>query len=693
MRPENLFCLFKPVTALKGVGPRMGKLIESMSGPNIIDLCWHLPSGLIDRRHAPDIVDATSGEIITIAVTVQKHVKPANRKLPYKVICSDNTGTLSLVFFHAHDDYLEKNLPEGEVRIISGKIERFGNELQMTHPDHIGNLSEMESLQRVEPVYPLTAGISRKPLGKAIALALQQAPELPEWIDPHLLAREKWQPWRAALLAVHHPETDQDVEVMAPARQRLAYDELLANQVALALLRQNMKSKKGRILDGDGQLRHQLEKSLPFTLTGSQQRSLSDIYEDMRSPIRMLRLLQGDVGSGKTVVALLAMIAAIESGAQATLMVPTEILARQHFAVIEPLTKTLGIKTLLLTGREKGKKRDAILADLSDGTARILIGTHALFQTDVAFHDLGLAVIDEQHRFGVHQRLALTAKGRGVDILVMTATPIPRTLMLTSYGDMDVSRLTDKPAGRRPIETRTVPVERLEEVIGGIGRSLNKGAKIYWVCPLVEESQKIDLAAAEDRFQQLRQIFGSQVGLIHGRMKSADKDAAMEAFLNGPTDLLIATTVIEVGVDVPQATIMVIEHAERFGLAQLHQLRGRIGRSDLTSTCVLVYSGPLTKTAQDRLSIMRQTNDGFRIAEEDLKLRGAGELLGTRQSGLPETRLADLSVHGDLLAIARDDAAAFLSQDPELKSDRGAKIRTLLYLFGRDAAAANLRSG
>ncbi len=693
MRPEVLFPLFKSVTSLKGVGPRIGKLIESIAGPNIVDLCWLLPSGLIDRRYAPKIASAEAGVVATMVIEVHKHYKPPNQRMPYKIIVGDDTGKMSLVFFHAHTDFLLKNLPEGETRVVSGKIERFGNELQMTHPDRIGTLEEIENLKRVEPVYPLTAGLSLKPLGKAIRATLDLVPELGEWIDPNLVKREKWPTWNDALLAAHKPQSEEDLNPVATFRMRLAYDELLSNQVALALMRRNMKAIKGRSFRGDGHLRSQIETALPFTLTKSQQTSLKEICDDMASPSRMLRLLQGDVGSGKTVVALQAMMNVIESGAQAALMAPTEILARQHYATIEPLAAVAGIEVILLTAREKGKKRDGILARLANGEAKIAIGTHALFQTEVAFLDLGLAIIDEQHRFGVHQRLTLAGKGRGVDILVMTATPIPRTLMLTAYGDMDVSRITEKPAGRKPVTTRIIPFERMNEVIQAVGRSLQKGTKIYWVCPLIEESQKIDLAAAEDRYQQLTHIYGDRVGLVHGRLKPKEKDAVMADFLGGAIDLLVATTVIEVGVDVPAATIMVIEHAERFGLAQLHQLRGRIGRSDEASTCLLIYSGNLTQVARDRLSIMRDTDDGFRIAEEDLRLRGAGELLGTRQSGMPDARLADLSVHGDLLAIARDDATVFLNQDPNLDSDRGQKIRTLLYLFSRDNAVLNLRSG
>ena len=693
MRPEILFSLFKPVTSLKGVGPRIGNFIETVAGANIVDLLWHLPSGIIDRRYSPKIADAEPGTIATMIITVDRHNKPPNKRMPYKIFCSDETGKMALIFFHAHSDYLLKNLPEGEVRVVSGKVERFGNELQITHPDHIGTLDELEQLKSVEPVYPLTAGLGLKPLSKAISAALEMVPELGEWIDPNLLKSRNWPVWHEAVKTVHHPDSDDALSPLSLARCRLAYDELLANQVALALMRRSMRKVKGRVLKGGGGLRERTESTLSFQLTASQKSSLAEIYADMETPSRMLRLLQGDVGSGKTIVAFLAMLNAIETGAQAAIMAPTEILARQHFATIKPLAAAVGTQVVLLTGRDKGKKREATLATLSSGEAKIAIGTHALFQSDVEFHDLGVAVIDEQHRFGVHQRLTLASKGQGVDILVMTATPIPRTLMLTAYGDMDVSRLTEKPAGRKPVETRIIPVERLDEVVGAVGRSMQAGARVYWVCPLVEESRKIDLAAAEDRFEQLKYIYGERVGLVHGRMKGKEKDEVMAAFSNGNVDILVATTVIEVGVDVPDATVMVIEHAERFGLAQLHQLRGRIGRSDKASTCLLVYSGPLTQTAHDRLSIMRESDDGFRIAEEDLRLRGAGELLGTRQSGLPEGRLADLVQHADLLSVARDDASVFLNNDPDLQTPRGQKIRTLLYLFNRDSAVLNLRSG
>jgi ATP-dependent DNA helicase RecG len=693
MRPEDLNHMFKPVTSLPGIGPRLATLVEKAAGSKVVDLCWHLPSAIIDRRYAPQVANARTGVVTTMTLSVDKHFKPPNKRLPYKVFCSDDTGTLALVFFHAHEDYLRKTLPEGEVRVVSGKVEKFGRELQITHPDHIGTADEIAKLQAVEPVYPLTTGLTLKVLSKAVRASLELLPDLAEWIDAAYLKQQGWKPWRDAVLEAHGPEDEAVLEPAAPARQRLAYDELLANQLALALVRASMRRIKGRAIEGDGRLRAKVMDALPFKLTDSQETALKEIAADMATPMRILRLLQGDVGSGKTVVALLAMLCAVEAGDQAVIMAPTEILSRQHLATIEPLARAAGVEIVLLTGREKGKTRDAILEKLSSGEAALAVGTHALFQDDVEFKSLALAVIDEQHRFGVHQRLTLAAKGRAVDILVMTATPIPRTLMLTAYGDMDVSRLVEKPAGRLPIDTRVMPIERLSDVTVALKRSLDGGARVYWVCPLVEESEVLDVAAAEDRHEQLKGIFGDQAGLVHGRMKGKEKDVAMAAFAEGATRILVATTVIEVGVDVTEATVMVIEHAERFGLAQLHQLRGRIGRGTNPSTCLLLYASPLTPMAEARLKIMRETDDGFRIAEEDLKLRGAGELLGTRQSGLPEFRMADLTVHGDLLAAARDDAALILNRDQDLTSERGQALRTLLYLFERDAAVRNLRSG
>ena len=693
MRPEILFPVFTPVTGLPGIGPRLAKLVEKVAGPRIVDLLWLLPTGMIDRRHAPKLQDAEAGAIVTLKVEVGEHQPRRNKRQPYRIVCTDETGSLLLVFFHAKDDYLKRTLPTGETRIVSGKLERYGDRLQMVHPDHIGTEEEFAELARVEPVYPLTEGLTPKTLAKAMAQALNAAPELPEWQDAAYLAKQGWPAWRDALAVAHAPRDRLDLSPQALPRQRLAFDELLANQLALALVRASQKKARGRPLAGDGALRRLVLDKLPFELTASQQTALQEISSDMAGEERMLRLLQGDVGSGKTVVALMAMLLAVEAGCQAVLLAPTEILARQHAATIGALVTTLGLKTVLLTGRDKGKKRSDKLLALADGSATIAIGTHALFQDDVVYRDLGLAVIDEQHRFGVHQRLMLTGKGHGVHVLVMTATPIPRTLQMTAFGDLDVSRLSEKPAGRKPIATRAMPIERLDDVIQRVRRVVDDGAQVYWICPLVEESETGDLAAAEERYGSLSRLFGDTVGLVHGRMKGPDKDAVMQRFVDGDIKLLVATTVIEVGVDVPHATIMVVEHAERFGLAQLHQLRGRVGRGEKASACLLLYAGPLGETARARINILRETEDGFVIAEEDLRLRGAGELLGTRQSGFPEFRLADIVQQTELLVAARDDARLILDRDADLAGERGRALRILLYLFERDSAVRLLRSG
>jgi ATP-dependent DNA helicase RecG len=702
MRPPILNPLFRPVTSLAGIGPKLAltlrKLIRSPdpdTEPRVVDLLFHLPVAIIDRSRQPGIALAPEGAIVTLKVRVDRHQKPprGNRRIPYRVFCHDDTGEIALTFFHANESWLERMLPVGETRYVSGRMEWFNARPSMVHPDHIVSEADFAELPLIEPVYPMTAGLARKTLLRAVADALDGLPDLPEWLAPSLVARNDWPLFGDALRAAHHPATARDVDPQSPHLTRLAYDELLASQLALALMRAHQRRSTGRAREGDGRLRARILGSLPFRLTGSQETALAEIDADLRHPERMLRLLQGDVGSGKTVVALLAAASVIEAGAQAAIMAPTELLVRQHARTIAPLAEGAGLKFAVLTGRERGREREAVLAGIAEGAVDLLIGTHALFQAGVAFRDLGLVVVDEQHRFGVHQRLALTAKGGATDVLVMTATPIPRTLVLTYYGDMDVSRLTEKPAGRRPIETRAIPLTRLDEVVERVRAAVGGSAKAYWVCPLVEESEVLDVAAAEDRYAALRAELGDVVGLVHGRMATADRDVAMAKFLAGETKVLVATTVVEVGVDVSDATIMVIEHAERFGLAQLHQLRGRVGRSDRPSVCLLLYKAPLGQVARERLRIMRETEDGFVIAEEDLKLRGGGEILGTRQSGTPGFRIADAEHHAALMETARDDARLVVDTDPNLAAPRGAALRLLLYLFGRDDAVRLLRAG
>ncbi|MEO1136514.1 MAG: ATP-dependent DNA helicase RecG [Pseudomonadota bacterium] len=694
MRPEILTPLFADITSLSGVGPKIAALIGRVAGPRIVDLTLTAPTGLVDRSFRPTVTDAPPGRILTLDVTVDRHdPPPKGRRLPYKVICSDETGFVTLVFFHARADYLKKALPEGARRLVSGKIEDYGGARQMAHPDYITDPDKPDEMPLHEAIYPLTAGLSATVMRKAVAQAMARAPDLPEWQEKAWLKAQKWSSWSCALKALHAPKSQEDLSLLSPTRQRLAYDELLANQLALSLIRKARVKSRGRAFKGDGARIAKAKAALPFTLTTAQKDALREIFADMHTDERMVRLLQGDVGSGKTIVAFFAMLNAIECGAQAALMAPTEILARQHMESLLNLATATGVRMDILTGRDKGSVRREKLARLQAGDLDILLGTHALFQEDVLFRNLALVVIDEQHRFGVRQRVALTQKGPKPDLLVMTATPIPRTLALTAYGDMDHSRIAEKPPGRKPVDTRTIPANRLDEVIAGVERAVREGNQVYWVCPLVEESDVIDLTAAEERFETLKAVLGDRVGLVHGRMPGPEKDAVMNRFYEGALSVLIATTVIEVGVNAPNATIMIVEHAERFGLAQLHQLRGRVGRGEKKSSCILIYKTPLGETAKARLKILRETEDGFVIAEEDLRLRGAGDFLGAAQSGFPQFKLADIAAHAELLAAACDDAKMIMDRDPTLKSERGGALSILLYLFSRDDAVKLLSAG
>jgi ATP-dependent DNA helicase RecG len=701
VRPETLQPLFRSLHTIKGVGDKLAALLTRFFGAPegqeaiVLDILMHMPSGVVDRRRQVGIGEAYLNQIVTLKLHIDRHQPPPQGKphVPHRVFAHDETGDISLVFFRAQGGWVEKALPIGEERFVSGKIDFFNGEKQITHPDYIVEPEKFDSLPLVEPVYPLTNGLSSKALAKLVRQAVDTIPELPEWIDSGTMAQRKWPSFAHSMRMVHLPENPADAELFAPARQRLAYDEYLAGQITLQLVRSSMVSVRGTSRRFTGEVTAKVSSLLPFTLTEGQTAALGEIMADLAAPERMSRLLQGDVGSGKTVVALMAMAAIAESGAQSALMAPTELLASQHYKTIKPLCDTAGLGCALLTGKMPAAERRKILAGLADGSIHIAVGTHALFQSDIDFKDLGLTVVDEQHRFGVHQRLALSEKGRHTDLLVMTATPIPRTLVLTHFGDMEVSVLREKPKGRQPIDTAVMSINDYDRVVGRLVARLGEGAQAYWVCPLVEESETLEVVSAEDRFAELRKVFGDQVALVHGRMSAAAKQEVMGRFKANEIKLLVATTVIEVGVDVPNATIMIIEHSERFGLAQLHQLRGRVGRGSQRSACLLLYKDPLSETAKARLETIKSTEDGFVIAERDLELRGQGDILGTRQSGMPGYRLAVPDVHRHLLEFAHDDAKALLSRNPTLSGDEGEAARTLLYLFRKDLAIPLIRAG
>ncbi len=693
-RPEILFPLFASVETLPGIGPKGAKALAAAGLERPRDLIFSLPQSGVDRSRKDSIRAVVPPAVVTVEVEVRTHFPPRSRGKPYRVHVFDGRDEFQLVWFHARGDYLRGLLPTGARRVVSGRLELFDGLAQIVHPDHVLRPEEAASLPAYEPVYPLTGGVTQKAMAGAVAASVERVPELAEWIDPALKAREGWPDWRAALLAAHSPAGPEALSPSNPARTRLAYDELFAHQITLALARARRRRAAGMSSCATGELQGRVLQSLEYQPTEAQRRAVAEISADMAAPTRMNRLLQGDVGAGKTLVAFLALLVAVEAGGQGVLMAPTEILARQHGESLAPLSAAAGIRMAVLTGRDRGAERRALLEDLRAGRVDVLIGTHAVFQPEVEFADLRLAVVDEQHRFGVAQRMALGEKGGRADVLVMTATPIPRSLALAQYGDMDVSVLDEKPPGRQPVTTAVMSAARIDEVVAHLATAIAEGRQAYWVCPLVEESEAVDLTAAEDRFRRLRAVLGEdKVALVHGQMPPAERDAAMAGFVSGRVPVLVATTVIEVGVNVPAASIMVIERAESFGLAQLHQLRGRVGRGSAASTCLLLYRPPLGETAARRLRILRETEDGFRIAEEDLAIRGAGDLIGTAQSGLPRFRVADLERQTGLMALAQSDARKLLHDDPALEGARGRATRVLLWLLEQDKAIRLLSVG
>ncbi len=700
-RPPALDPLFRSLRSIKGVGPQLGALLNRFFGTEgqdaiALDLLMHMPSGIIDRRRMEGVARTFVGQTATLRLHIDRHVvHPRRGPSPQRdvVFAHDGSGEIQLVYFGAKGNWVEKLLPVGEERYVSGTVGFFNGIKQITHPDYVVEVADFETMPLVEPVYPLTNGLTAKALTKLVRATLEVLPDLPEWIVPERLAQFQWPSFREAMRKVHAPGQPADTELWGPARNRLAYDEYLAAQLALLIVRSTLVSARGISRTFTGALTAKVEAALPFELTPGQRLAIESIRADLSAPTRMSRLLQGDVGAGKTVVALMAMAAVAEGGAQSALMAPTELLAAQHYRTIQPLAEKAGLAVALLTGKQSAGERRAILEGIAGGGVNIVLGTHALFQSAVEFANLGLVVVDEQHRFGVSQRLALTDKGRHADLLVMTATPIPRTLVLTHFGDMDVSILREKPRGRQPIETAILSIAEYDRVVARLRARIDEGAQAFWVTPLVEESEALDVVSAEDRHAALKRVFGDQVALVHGRMSAAAKQEVMERFQANEVKILVATTVIEVGVDVPNATIMIIEHAERFGLAQLHQLRGRVGRGSQRSACLLLYKEPLSETAQARLATIKETEDGFVIAERDLELRGQGDLLGTRQSGMPGYHLAVPDVHRHLLEYAHEDAKTILRDNPGLSGPRGEAVRTLLYLFRKDLALPLIRAG
>jgi ATP-dependent DNA helicase RecG len=679
MRPEILFPLFAPVTTLKGVGARIAPLVSKLAGPVVRDVLFLKPHSLIARTPGK-LAEAVDGQVMTFHVTIDSYQRPRGPQVPWRVRVSDETGFMTLVFFGSYGGQLEARHPVNSRRIVSGKVDDQGYGRQIAHPDYMVAPEKAGEIPEIEPVYPATAGLAPRLVRRFVLEALERAPELPEWQDPAFLAREGFPAWREALVRLHQPWSEADLLPQAPHMRRLAYDELLAQQLAMAQRKAERRRLPAPAIPPSA-LADKVRADLPFAFTGAQARALADIRADFAAGERMSRLIQGDVGSGKTVVAMTAMADVAAAGGQTAFMAPTEILARQHYETIAGPLLEHGVETVLLTGRDKGAARKEKLAGLASGAVQVAVGTHALFQDEVAFHRLELAVIDEQHRFGVAERQRLLDKGAAVHVMAMSATPIPRTLELTLYGDLDVSRIDEKPPGRTPVVTRASPMGRLAEVEARLREATAAGAQAFWICPLVSESELVDLAAAETRAAELKARLGASVGLVHGKMPAAAKDAVMADFAEGRLAVLVATTVVEVGVNVPNATIMVIEQAERFGLAQLHQLRGRVGRGARESACVLLYDPPLSEIAQKRLDILRRTDDGFVIAETDLELRGGGDALGLRQSGLPDYVFADPFVHRDLIAAAGDDARLIVARDPDLASPRGKALRILQELF------------
>ena len=685
MRPKILYSLFSNIISIKGIGPKYAKLIERLCGKYLVDLIFHKPAAYIDRRNNPKICDLKNDTIATLIVKIDSHTPAFNKRMPYRITCSDESGQISIVYFNMRGPYIKKILPIGSKRVISGKIETYKDSFQMTHPHHIADIKEFDKIKSIECIYPLTAGLTSRSIQKAINSSLEITDELPEWIPESVLKSNKWISWSKSVKKLHNPDKIYENH-SSPHLERLVFDELLSHQLTIRLIKNKINKIKGNKLEQKGILTEKLKTLLDFKLTNDQIKSIDEISDDLNSENKMLRLLQGDVGSGKTIVALFSILQSIENSKRSVLMAPTELLAEQHFNTINMYANELGLTCSLITSSTR--KNHNFDSD-------ILIGTHALFQESVEFVDIGIVVIDEQHKFGVHQRILLSEKvGNECDILLMTATPIPRTLELASYGDMDISKIHEKPKNRKNIITKSVNINKVEDLKLALRKKIKNNEKIYWVCPLVDDSEKLALQSVNSRLSDLRNYFNEgEVDMVHGQMSQDQKNKIMANFSSGNTKILIATSVIEVGIDDPDATVMIIENAERYGLSQLHQLRGRVGRGKNQSSCILLFYGPLSETAKRRITIMKETNDGFKIAEEDLDIRGSGEILGSRQSGVPEFKLSNLDIHKHLLEMAREEALNIVNTDPTLKTDRGKALKILLHLFKNEVAIDYLKSG
>ena len=685
MRPKILYKLFSNIISLKGIGPKNAKVIERLCGKYVIDLLFHKPSTYIDRRNSPKIIDLEEGKIATIIVTIDSHSPSFNKRMPYRINCTDDTGAITIVYFNLRGPYLKKIFPVGRQKVISGKFEKFNENFQITHPQHVVDLENLDSVKKIECIYPLTAGLTSKTIQKSINSALINLDPLPEWIPDNKIKKNNWPNWNEAIKKIHNPVNTSD-SVNSLFLERLVFDELLAQQLTIRLIKNKISHTQGIAIRRNNKFIKKLEENLDFNLTNDQLKTIEEISSDQSKPNKMLRLLQGDVGSGKTIVALFSMMQCLENNKRSILMAPTEILAEQHFNTIVKIVNSMDLTCSLITSSTK---------ESHNFKADILIGTHALFQEKVSFDNIGLVVIDEQHKFGVHQRILLNEKaGNECDVLLMTATPIPRTLELAAYGDTDISKIMEKPKNRKEINTKSINITKVEDLKESLNKIISKGEKIYWVCPLVDESEKLQLQSVNERLKDLRNYYSDySVEIVHGQMQQEDKNSVMHKFKSGKVNILVATSVIEVGIDDPDATVIIIENAERFGLSQLHQLRGRVGRGEKTSTCILLFNGPLTENAKRRIKIMKETNDGFKIAEEDLDIRGAGEILGSKQSGVPNFKLSNLDKHKHLLEEARETAIKTIQDDPELKSSLGKAQRVLLHLFRNDVAIDYLKTG